>query len=244
MPHVNIPNKTSWWACLLLGPPPWGCHLQTCCLWVRLPCWAVSCVGAIGGRVRARQCVCKPHSGPLPWEDYRHCCSLQSKNSHFFKFFLMSGYPGRKVFVSPLTHHMTHVCFPLLCQNMVWGVQHSNRNTMKIKQHYSRMNVLLKSRILRIRLVLCYSKRRPWPKCWKSLKKKKKEKKITRNWYCLKARNILTRSFIIKQVLVTVQVQCVGISFTCQWEGPFHISSTIWRPTRHKKEVSHHKKEF
>ena len=33
--------------------------------------------------------------------DYRHCCSLQSKNSHFFKFLLMSGYPGRKV----LSHH-------------------------------------------------------------------------------------------------------------------------------------------
>lgn len=27
----------------------------------------LSCVGAIGGRARARQCVCKPQSGPLPW---------------------------------------------------------------------------------------------------------------------------------------------------------------------------------
>lgn len=95
------------------GPTPWGCHLQTCCLWVRLPCWGASAVWAIGGRVRAKGSVsASPTPGPLPWEDYRHCCSLQSKNSHFFKFFLMSGYPGRKVFVSPLTHHDARL-FPL-----------------------------------------------------------------------------------------------------------------------------------
>ena len=60
---------------------------RLCCLQVRLPCQAVSCVGAIGGRVPARQCVCKPQSGPLLWGDYRHCCSVQSKKSHSFNSF-------------------------------------------------------------------------------------------------------------------------------------------------------------
>lgn len=178
----------------------------------------------------------------LPWEDYRHCC-LQSKNSHFFKPWCRATQEGRS-----LSHHwhITWRTSVLICcvKNVVWGVQHSNRNTMKIKQHYSRMNVFLKSRILRIRLVLCYSKRRPWPKCWKSLKKKEKEKKIiTRNWYCLKARNILTRSFYNKNRYLWLSRYNVGISFTCQWKALSHIFYNM-KADRTQKEVPTIKKEF
>ena len=95
--------------------------------------------------------------------------SSEQKISLFQQFLLMLGQPGRKVFVWPWAHHVTHFCFTLLGQNVVLSVQHSNSNVTKIKQHYSRINVLLKCRILRIRLVLCYSKGRPWPQCWKSL---------------------------------------------------------------------------
>lgn len=114
-------------------------------------------------------CVQVPVRPPALGGSQALLLSSEQKISLFQQFLLMLGQPGRKVFVSPWAHHGTHVCFTLLHQNVVWGVQHSNSNMTKIKQHYARMNVLLQSRILRIRLVLCYSKGRPWPQCWKSL---------------------------------------------------------------------------
>lgn len=103
-------------------------------------------------------CVQVPVRPPALGGSQALLLSSEQKISLFQQFLLMLGQPGRKVFISPWTHHGTQVCFTLLHQNVVWGVQHSNSNMTKIKQHYSRINVLLKSRILRIRLVLLFQR--------------------------------------------------------------------------------------